>query len=304
MYDLVPDEDRFNRDGERNTAGRKDWKSQMRVENTNSLLSRTAVVEQRVTETEDTFSLQLSLQGDGFNFKPGQFNMLGLPGIGEAPFSFSLIDEQKKIFTQTIRHAGNVVSALAKLKKGQKVHFRGPYGNGWPLQKLKGRNVIVVAGGVGMAPLRPVIHYLLKNKIGVGRIYLLYGARTPADMLFKDELARWSKEINVLLSADEVNKKSPLKVHEGLVTTLFDQINITLSDTITFTCGPQIMMKFVAAGLILEGQNPRDIYVSLERRMKCGIGHCGHCQIGAKYVCKDGPVFCLPDIQKHTDALL
>lgn len=276
----------------------------MRQENTNPLLPRVAVIEQRIVETKDTFSLRLSPQGGGFNFNAGQFNMLGLPGIGEAPFSFSLIDEQKKIFIHTIRQAGNVVESLSKLKKGQKVHLRGPYGSGWPLEKLKGKNVIIVAGGIGMAPLRPVIHYLLKNKKDFGRIYLLYGARTSADLLFKDELAKWSKKIDVLLSADEINQETTLKVHVGLVTTLFNQMDVSLPDTITFTCGPQIMMRFVAAGLILDGQNQSDIYVSLERRMKCGLGHCGHCQIGAKYVCKDGPVFCLPDIQKYADTLL
>ena len=276
----------------------------MRQDNKNPLLPRVANIERRVVETKDTFSIQLSPQGECFDFKPGQFNMLGLPGIGEAPFSFSSIDEQKKTFIQTIREAGNVVGTLSELKRGQKVYFRGPYGNGWPLEKLKGGNVIIVAGGIGMAPLRPVIHYLLKNEKDLGRIYLLYGARTSADLLFKDELVEWAKKINVLLSADEINQKTVLKVHEGLVTTLFNQLDISLPDTITFTCGPQIMMKFVAAGLILDGQNPSDIYVSLERRMKCGFGHCGHCQIGAKYVCKDGPVFCLPDIQKYTDTLL
>jgi len=193
---------------------------------------------------------------------------------------------------------------LERLKKGQRVNFRGPYGNGWPLEKLKGKNIIIVAGGIGMAPLRPVIHYLIKNVHEFGEVYLLYGARTPADTLFKDDLKKWSTKINVLLSVDQINQETSLKVHEGLVTSLFDQMDIPLSDTITFTCGPQIMMKFVAAGLIMEGQNPCDIYVSLERRMKCGIGHCGHCQIGAKYVCKDGPVFCLPDIQRFADTLL
>lgn len=230
--------------------------------------------------------------------------MLGLPGVGEAPFSFSLLDGKGREFIHTIRYAGNVVGALAKLRKGQRVHFRGPYGNGWPLEKLEGKNVIIVAGGIGMAPLRPVVYYLLKNKNKLGKVYLLYGARTPADILYKAELAGWANNINVLLSADKVTEKGSLDVREGLVTTLFDQLDVSLSDTITLTCGPQIMMKFVAAGLILEGQNPKDIYVSLERRMKCGIGHCGHCQIGAKYVCKDGPVFCLPDIQRFADTLL
>lgn len=276
----------------------------MKTNKSNPVLPKPAIVKEKIAETQDTFSLRLSPQVNGFNFKPGQFNMLGFPGIGEAPFSFSLIDEQNKTLIQTIRQAGNVVNALAKLQKGQKVHFRGPYGNGWPLDKLNGKNVIIVAGGIGMAPLRPVIHYLLNNQDKLGETYLLYGARTPDDMLFKDELASWSKRINVLLSADQINKQIRLKVHQGLVTTLFDQLDITLADTVTFACGPQIMMKFAAAGLIMDGQYPGDIYVSLERRMKCGIAHCGHCQIGAKYVCKDGPVFSLPDIQRFADTLL
>ena len=277
----------------------------MKVENPNPLLPRAAIVKERIDETEDVFSLRLSpTGGNGFRCEPGQFNMLGVHGVGEAPISFSMLGAAGGQFVHTIRQAGNVVGALSKLRKGQKVHFRGPYGNGWPLDKLAGKNVIVVAGGIGMAPLRPVIHYLLKNKNKFGQVYLLYGARTPADILYKDELKRWANDINVLLSADEVTKKSSLDIREGLVTTLFDQLDVSLSDTITFTCGPQIMMKFVAAGLILEGQNPKDIYVSLERRMKCGIGHCGHCQIGAKFVCKDGPVFSLPDIQRFVDTLL
>jgi NAD(P)H-flavin reductase len=276
----------------------------MKVTGTNPLSPRAAVIKERIAETHDTFSLRLSPEVGSCDFKPGQFNMLALPGIGEAPFSFSLIDGQKKIFIQTIRQAGNVVGALARLKKGHKVHFRGPYGNGWPLQKLVRKNVIIVAGGIGMAPLRPVVHHLLENRGKFGKVYLLYGARTPADILFKNDLKNWSRKIDVLLSADQLNQDHSLEIREGLVTNLFDQLDILLSDTITFTCGPQIMMRFVAAELILDGQDPGDIYVSLERRMKCGIAHCGHCQIGAKYVCKDGPVFCLPDITKYADVLL
>jgi NAD(P)H-flavin reductase len=276
----------------------------MRKATINPLLPAVAFVEQRIAETADTFSLQLSTEGDGYIFKPGQFNMLGLPGTGEAPFSFSWIDEQNQTFIQTIRRAGNVVDALSKLNKGERVYIRGPYGNGWPLDKIHGKNVIIVAGGIGMAPLRPVVHYCIENKNRVGKIHLLYGARTPADMLFKDDLKKWSHQIDVLLSADEIKQKTTLKVHEGLVTGLFDQLDVSLPETVTFTCGPQIMMKFVAAQLIFEGQNPNDIYVSLERRMKCGTAHCGHCQIGSKYVCRDGPVFCLPDIQEYADTLM
>lgn len=230
--------------------------------------------------------------------------MVGVPSLGEAPFSFSSLDTGESTFIHTIRKAGNVVGALSKLKKGEKLHFRRPYGTGWPLDKAQGKNVIVVAGGIGLAPLRPVVRYLINNRRAFGKVFLLYGARTPADMLYKAELKSWAKDIDVLLSVDELNGKGPLQVHQGLVTGLFDQLDVSLSDSLPFTCGPQIMIRFVAAGLILNGQNARDIYVSLERRMRCGIGHCGHFQIGAKYVCKDGPVFCLPDIQRFADTLL
>jgi NAD(P)H-flavin reductase len=276
----------------------------MTAEIINQLLPRTAVIRRRTVETRDTFSLELSVNGNDFSFKPGQFNMLGLPGIGEAPFSYSSINEKNRTIIQTIREAGNVVSALKKLNKGETVHFRGPYGRGWPLEKMDGKNVIVVAGGIGMAPLRPVIHYLLENRQRFLDVFVLYGARTQDDMLFMEDMVIWSKKINVFLSADEVTGDAPLKIYEGLVTGLFDRLDVSLPETVTFTCGPQIMMKFVSAGLVLDGQSPGDIYISLERRMKCGIGHCGHCQISSKYVCKDGPVFSLTDIRKYADTLL
>ena len=276
----------------------------MNKDRTNLLSPVAAIIDDKVHETADAFSLRLSPQAEDFNFRAGQFNMTGLPGFGEAPFSFSLIDEAGRALVQTIRRAGNVVGALERLQKGQKLYFRGPYGNGWPLDMLKGRNVIIVAGGIGMAPLRPVVHHLLANRADFGQVYLLYGAKTDSDMLFKNDLAVWRDSINVLLAADSVSRRPALEVREGLVTCLFDRLRIPLSESVTFTCGPQIMMKFAAAGLIMDGQDPADIYVSLERRMKCGVGHCGHCQIGAKYVCGDGPVFRFSEIQKYADTLL
>ncbi len=269
------------------------------------LQPRAAIIKDKTIESFDTFSLTLSpIDGKAFKCGPGQFNMVGLPGFGEAPFSFSRIDEKGKEFIHTIRNAGNVVAALANLKKGNQVYFRGPFGNRWPIEKSKGKNVIVVCGGIGMAPLRPVIHHLVKNRSKFGEIYLLYGTKEVAEILFKDELKGWSQSINVLLSSDKVTEKAPLPVTEGLVTTLLNQVDVQLDETITFTCGPQIMMKFVAAELILQGQNPNDIYISLERRMKCGIGHCGHCQIGAKFVCRDGAVFCLTEIRGLPDTYM
>ncbi len=277
----------------------------MKEKSSNPLLPRPAIILDKTIESFDTFSLTFSpVDGKAFKCGPGQFNMVGLPGFGEAPFSFSRIDESGKQFVHTIRNAGNVVSAIANLKKGNEVFFRGPYGNRWPVEKAKRKNVIVACGGIGMAPLRPVIHHLVKNRSKFGEIYLLYGTKQVAEILYKEELKQWSKSINVLLSSDKVTEKGPLPVIEGLVTTLFNQVDVKLKNTITFTCGPQIMMKFVAAELILKGQNPDDIYISLERRMKCGLGHCGHCQIGAKFVCRDGAVFRLTEIRGLQDTYM
>ena len=279
----------------------------MKNSDTNPLMPKVALIEDRINETDDTFSLKLSLLSEQkFSYSPGQFNMLSVPGIGEAPFSFSSLSNGHNSFIHTVRLAGNLTQSLAKLDKGGELHFRGPYGNGWPLEKAKGKNVIIVAGGIGMAPLRAVVYYLLKNKKSFGKLFLLYGAKTWDDILYKAELESWhkNKDVTVLISVDQLSTSTPANVRQGLVTTFFGELDVPLLQSITFTCGPSIMMRFVAGGLILDGQNPSDIFVSLERRMKCGIGHCGHCQIGAKYVCKDGPVFSLPDIKRFPDTLL
>lgn len=273
----------------------------------NLLINKPAILEEKIHETRDTYSLKLALADDEkLSFKPGQFNMLGIPGFGEAPISFSSLMTGSKSFVHTIRLAGNVTREISQLNTGDRLQIRGPYGNGWPLERAAGKHVIIVAGGIGLAPLRPVIYYLLQNRRNFGGLFLFYGARTEDDILYKDELKRWaaSKDISVLLSVDERSQKRLPDVHLGVVTTLFDKIDIPLWESVTFTCGPEIMMRFVARQLILKGQMANDIFVSMERRMKCGIGHCGHCQIGAKYVCKDGPVFAYPDIKRFADTLL
>jgi NAD(P)H-flavin reductase len=193
---------------------------------------------------------------------------------------------------------------LYRLGAGDEVAFRGPFGAGWPLGKAAGRNLILVAGGIGMAPLRPVVEYVRKNRDRFRDVFLLYGAKTSDDLLYRRQLAQWNEEITVLLAADEVRGELPLPVQEGVVTKLLARVRTALPETITFLCGPQVMMKFAAGALILDGQAPGDIYVSLERRMECGVAQCGHCQIGAKFVCKDGPVFALADIARFQDTLL
>jgi sulfhydrogenase subunit gamma (sulfur reductase) len=276
----------------------------MKDNSKNPLAPVQAIIEEKIIEAKDVFSLRLSLpNGLSFLPKPGQFNMLGIPGIGEAPFSFSSLDSGGKGFTHTIRTAGNVVNAVSKLDKGDSLTIRGPYGKCWPLDVAEGKNLIIVAGGIGMPPLRPVVYYVLQNRNKFKKICLLYGAKTIEELLYKDELENWSKQIPVLLSADKLTQSSVLPVRRGLVTTLFDQLDVPMADTVTFTCGPQVMMKFVAAELIMKGHKPDKIFVSMERGMKCGIGHCGHCQIGAKFVCKDGPVFSLPEINRFPESI-
>jgi NAD(P)H-flavin reductase len=271
----------------------------------NPLIANLARVEDKIEETADTISLRFSqIDSEPIAYSPGQFNMVGFAGFGEAPFSFSSLDAGDGTFVHTIRTAGNVVSALDHLKHGDRIAFRGPFGTGWPLSQARGKNLLIVAGGIGMAPLRPVVLHVLNNRDDFRDVYLLYGAKTSDDLLYERQFAEWNEAIAVLLAADRVTGELSLPVQEGLVTKLFRSVHVPLSDTITFTCGPQVMMKFVAGGLILDGQRPEDIYVSLERRMKCGIGHCGHCQIGARYVCQDGPVFALSDIARFQDTLL
>jgi len=271
----------------------------------NPLVAEVARVEEKIDETADTISLRLShVSSKPLAYSPGQFNMVGFGGFGEAPFSFSSLDTGDGTFVHTIRAAGNVVSALQQLERGDPVAFRGPFGTGWPLADARGKSVLIVAGGIGMAPLRPVVYYVLKNRDSFRDVYLLYGAKKSDDLLYEREFARWNEGMTVLLAAEQVQSELDLPVHEGLVTKLFQSVHLSWPETITFTCGPQVMIKFVAGLLILDGQRPQDIYISLERRMKCGIGHCGHCQIGARYVCQDGPVFALADITRFQDTLL
>jgi NAD(P)H-flavin reductase len=241
-----------------------------------------------------------------FNFKAGQFNMLGIHGICEAPISFSSNLLYANSFAHTVRFVGNVTEIIRRLKPGDAIQVRGPYGSGWPVELIDVRDVIVVAGGIGMAPLRPIVHELVERKRTGGGFYILYGARTPDDLMYKDEIRKWKGNYGarVLITVDEEVGDMGLVDEVGVVTTLFKKVDIDFKEAICLMCGPEIMMRFAARDLILKGAAPSSIHVSLERRMYCGIGHCGHCQIGAKFVCKDGPVFKYNDITRFSDTLL
>jgi NAD(P)H-flavin reductase len=244
-------------------------------------------------DTSDTFSLTLESE-DGVNgrsFRPGQFSMLWVFGIGELPISISGDPSHPDRLVYTVRSVGKATNALVSRKVGDAIGIRGPYGTGWPLEAARGRDVIIVAGGIGLAPLRPVIYEVLQNRDQYGRLVLLYGARSPHDVLYRKELAAWSRqpETQVLTTVDYGGLR--WHGHVGVVTTLFKYARVHPSRSVAMICGPEIMMRFVSRELEIQGLKREDIYVSMERNMKCGVGFCGHCQYGPHFICKDGPVF-------------
>lgn len=262
-----------------------------------------AVVTDIKSETRDVKTYGILLNGSLYNPQPGQFNMIGYAGVGEAPISFSSIFSDSK-FEHTIRSVGRVTKFIEKLKEGDEIFVRGPYGSIWPLEQSIGGDIVLVAGGVGLAPLRPVIHEILSKRDSFGRVILIYGARSPADILFRDEIRIWRKYIETLLTVDEVPANATWGYNTGLVTELLDKASLVRERTVAFVCGPEIMMRFIARGLFLKGFFASKVYISLERRMKCGIGQCGHCQHGTKFICKDGPIFPYKDVHIFPDGLL
>ncbi len=225
-----------------------------------------------------------------YRFLPGQFNMIYLPGYGEAAISISSDPEDTSRVGHTIRFVGNVTRAVSRLKVGDVLGIRGPFGAPWPMDELNGLDLIIAAGGIGLAPLRPVIYQVFNHRERYGKVYVLYGARTPHDLLYPSEYQRWQdKDIQVVSTVDRADENWTGSV--GVVPMLFYRFRMDAPKSAVLTCGPEIMIRFV----VFEGlarRVPSDhIYVSLERNMKCGQGSCGHCQLGPYFICKDGPVF-------------
>jgi len=224
-----------------------------------------------------------------FNYKPGQFIELSVFGYGEAPFSISSSPNQQNFFEITVKRVGDVTNALFKLNEGNAVGVRGPFGNGFPTHKFEDKNILFIGGGIGLAPLRSLINFVLSNREKYGELTLMYGARTPKDIVFKKEIETWKKHVDVHLTVDVGDET--WKGTVGVVTVLFKEIEVDPKNTVAVMCGPPIMMHFVTKELLKLGFPEDQIFLSLERLMKCGIGICGHCNIGRKYVCKHGPVF-------------
>jgi NAD(P)H-flavin reductase len=232
-----------------------------------------------------------------YRFRPGQFNMLYLFGIGEAAISISSDPAQRDSLAHTIRHCGSVTFGIGRMRIGEKLGLRGPFGSSWPLERCEGRDLLLVAGGIGLAPLRPAIYQILANRPRYGRVVLIYGGRAPKDLLFQGELETWSDHpgIDALVTVDYPMEEWAGPV--GAVTNLLKRVRLRGQNTSVLVCGPRIMNRFVAFQL-LRLQVPTDhLFVSLERNMRCGVGRCGHCQYGPKFVCKDGPVLSYRDLQ-------
>jgi NAD(P)H-flavin reductase len=240
-------------------------------------------------ELADVFSWTFETPA-GFAFRPGQFNMLYVHGVGEVPISITGDPARPEQLVHTIRSVGTVTRAMDKLRAGDVLGVRGPYGSAWPLDEIKRRDVIVIAGGLGLAPLRPAILGLLANREDYGRVVILYGARTPADLLFREELERWRGRFDVRLEAIVDSAGRDWYGPVGVVTRLLDDVAIEEDDA-ALVCGPEIMMRFVVRELVRRGLPESGMWLSLERSMKCGVGLCGHCQLAGTFVCKDGPVY-------------
>jgi NAD(P)H-flavin reductase len=247
----------------------------------------------RRRETADTWTLTLEFDGrDGApGFVAGQFNMLYAFGIGEVPISMSGDPGRPGPLVHTVRAVGPVSSALARARSGERVGVRGPFGAGWPVEQAVGADVLVIAGGLGLAPLRPALYRLLAERQRYGRLVLLYGTRSPADILFRRELERWRRRLDLEIEVTVDHATSDWRGNVGVVTTLIPRAAFDPLNSIALVCGPEIMMRFAIASLRDAGLPDDAIYLSMERNMKCAIGHCGHCQFGPTFVCKDGPVF-------------
>jgi len=250
-------------------------------------------------EVHDTFTLELEpvTKKDWSPFQPGQFNMLYAFGVGEIPISISGDPFEPYKLVHTIRSLGAVTNALCSSKPGTIIGVRGPFGKGWPLEQALGNDVVIVAGGVGLPPLRSAICHLLANREKYGRIIVLYGARSPSEMLYVKDLEQWRGRFDVQVDVTVDSAPSGWRGNVALVTALIPKAPFDPYNAVAMVVGPEVMMRFTVIELEKRGLEHRNIYVSMERNMRCGIGHCGHCQFGPYFVCKDGPVFCLEEIK-------
>lgn len=257
------------------------------------MIPRAYQIQRTRWDTSDTFSVELEPLGGGDIpvFEAGQFNMVYVFGVGEIPISISGDPARRDSLIHTTRAVGTVTRAMSRLKAGATLGIRGPYGMAWPVEAAHDKDIVIVAGGIGLAPLRPAMYRILQRREQYRHVVLLYGARTPGDVLYRKQLEQWRSQfdLDVFVTVDRAT--SSWRGSVGLVTQLIGRAPLDPLNTVAMVCGPEMMMRFTTMELEKRGVSSDDIYVSLERNMKCGIGLCGHCQFGPEFVCKNGPVF-------------
>ncbi len=264
------------------------------VNTTNPYLIYPAAIVDKTQESADIVSLRLRLDDPDirrqFRFQAGQFNMLYVFGVGEVAISIVSDPDEPQFLDHTIRVVGRVTNVIGKMQIGESLGIRGPFGQGWPMAEAKGKDVLVVTGGLGCAPVVGAIEYMFRRREEYGTIKIIHGVKSPHDLLFRERFDQWRQHPNteVHLASDEPGKT--WHYHVGVVTELFDEVDLNPENTVVMMCGPEIMMRVAVNSLTHRGLRPDAMYVSLERHMECGIGLCGHCQMGPFFLCKDGPV--------------
>jgi NAD(P)H-flavin reductase len=267
-----------------------------------------AEIVERIQESPSIFTLRLRFTDPAvhgaYRFAPGQFNMLYLYGVGEVPISIVSDPEDDNLFDHTIRSVGRVTRALAALQSGDRLGVRGAFGRGWPIAQAEGRDVIIVTGGLGCAPVVSVINYVLRRREQFARLVIIQGVKHSADLIWRERYQQWSTlpDTQVYVAADQAGPGWPFR--EGQVTSLLGEAALDPRNSTVMMCGPQGMMQAVARDLLARGFAEQDLWLSMERNMQCGQGLCGHCQMGEKFVCKDGPVFSYDEIKHLLSARL
>ena len=235
-------------------------------------------------------------------YRPGQFAFLSAFGVGEAPFCLTSTPHRSQVLEFAVNKIGTVTEALHRLDEGDVVGVRGPFGNWFPLDDMRGKNVILLGGGIGGAPLRPVIHTILDNRADYGKLTILWAARLPSLLIFKEEFDSWRAAPNTELHLTVDQGDETWKGHVGLITELLEKVAPSPENAVTITCGPPVMIKFVMLTLAKLGFSPEQMIMTLEAKMKCGIGKCGRCNLGEKYVCTDGPVFSYAEVRNFLES--
>ncbi len=272
---------------------------------TSVFLPAVATIEDIQTETalEKIFTVRLP-DGQNLGHIPGQFVMVSVPSVGEAPISvMSSPSRTGETFKLCIRNAGDLTGVIHALQIGDQIGIRGPFGRGFPVHVFEGKDVLIAAGGLGLAPARSLIDEILDNRRDYGRLIILYGVRQPSEILFRDALAEWDERDDVELLVTVDRPDDTWLGHIGVITTLFEHIDVNPYKTIAVTVGPPIMYRFVTMELLGKGLTPEHIWMSFERRMKCGIGKCGHCQVNHRYSCQEGPAWTYAEALAFEEAL-